>query len=167
MFDSFSNTFQVVDSATVRTNEPYRHPAIIAVMRKYFFTGNKSLGRRFHDTFSSSIDSDNSKEIPQAMLGIVVVAVQCSYSLNVHVLTAHSRKCLDLCSAQGMEWRTGSTEKSRFCVSRLQWWVRAPNEASPNKDLQGRWNGQGQIPCSHVEVLSRSQRVSFMTASSD
>ncbi|KAJ3989299.1 hypothetical protein F5890DRAFT_1486733 [Lentinula detonsa] len=59
----------------MRTNEPYRHPAIVAVMRRYFFTGNKSLGRRFRDTFSSSLDSDNSKEVPQALLGIVVVAI--------------------------------------------------------------------------------------------
>ncbi|KAJ3980183.1 hypothetical protein F5890DRAFT_1557941 [Lentinula detonsa] len=65
----------LVESSTVRTNEPYRHPAIVAVMRKYFFTGNRSLGRRFQDTFSSSIDSDNSKEIPRALLGIVVVAI--------------------------------------------------------------------------------------------
>ncbi|KAJ3996009.1 hypothetical protein F5050DRAFT_1808148 [Lentinula boryana] len=65
----------LVESSTIRTNEPYRHPAIVAVMRKYFFTGNRSLGRRFQDTFSSSIDSDNSKEIPRALLGIVVVAI--------------------------------------------------------------------------------------------
>ncbi|KAJ3993024.1 hypothetical protein F5050DRAFT_1714828 [Lentinula boryana] len=65
----------LVESSTVRTNEPYRHPAIVAVMRKYFFTGNRSLGCRFQDTFSSSIDSDNSKEIPRALLGIVVVAI--------------------------------------------------------------------------------------------
>ncbi|KAJ3709691.1 hypothetical protein DFJ43DRAFT_1044723 [Lentinula guzmanii] len=65
----------VAESSSICTNEPYRHPAIIAVMRKYFFSGHKSLGRRFHDTFSSSVNSDDSKEIPRAMLGIVVVAI--------------------------------------------------------------------------------------------
>ncbi|KAJ3968813.1 hypothetical protein EV361DRAFT_924102 [Lentinula raphanica] len=65
----------VTDPSTIQAHEPYRHPAIIAVMRKYFFSGNKSLGRRFHDTFSSSISSDDAKEIPRALLGIVVVAI--------------------------------------------------------------------------------------------
>ncbi|KAJ3964406.1 hypothetical protein EV361DRAFT_942234 [Lentinula raphanica] len=65
----------VADSSTIRTSEPYRHPAIVAVMRKYFFSGHKSLGRRFHETFSSSVSSDDEKEIPRAMLGIVVVAI--------------------------------------------------------------------------------------------
>ncbi|KAJ3758099.1 hypothetical protein EV360DRAFT_70581 [Lentinula raphanica] len=65
----------VAESSTIRTSEPYRHPAIAAVMRKYFFSGHKSLGRRFHETFSSSVSSDDSKEIPRAMLGIVVVAI--------------------------------------------------------------------------------------------
>ncbi|KAJ3746240.1 hypothetical protein DFH05DRAFT_1458566 [Lentinula detonsa] len=44
-------------------------------MCKYFFSGHKSLGRHFHDMFSSSVNSDDSKEIPRAMLGIVVVAI--------------------------------------------------------------------------------------------
>ncbi|KAJ3819497.1 hypothetical protein F5880DRAFT_1616419 [Lentinula raphanica] len=65
----------VAESTTIRTSEPYRHPAIIAVMRKFFFSGHKSLGRRFHETFSSSVSSDDEKEIPRAMLGIVVVAI--------------------------------------------------------------------------------------------
>ncbi|KAJ3978685.1 hypothetical protein F5890DRAFT_1559858 [Lentinula detonsa] len=65
----------VAESSTICTSEPYRHPAIVAVMRKYFFSGHKSLGHRFHDTFSSSVNSDSSKEIPWAMLGIVVVAI--------------------------------------------------------------------------------------------
>ncbi|KAJ3716749.1 hypothetical protein DFJ43DRAFT_1043298 [Lentinula guzmanii] len=49
--------------------------SICTIMRKYFFSGHKSLSRRFHETFSSSVNSDNSKEIPRAMLGIVVVAI--------------------------------------------------------------------------------------------
>ncbi|KAJ3749395.1 hypothetical protein DFH05DRAFT_1593878 [Lentinula detonsa] len=65
----------VAESSTICTSEPYRHPAIVAVMRKYFFSGHKSLGHRFHDTFSSSVNSNSSKEIPRAMLGIVVVAI--------------------------------------------------------------------------------------------
>ncbi|KAJ3979557.1 hypothetical protein F5890DRAFT_1558580 [Lentinula detonsa] len=65
----------MAESSSICTSEPYRHPAIVAVMRKYFFSGHKSLGRRFHETFSSSVNSDDSKEIPRAMLGIVVVAI--------------------------------------------------------------------------------------------
>ncbi|KAJ3996473.1 hypothetical protein F5050DRAFT_1807737 [Lentinula boryana] len=65
----------MAESSSICTSEPYRHPAIVAVMRKYFFSGHKSLGRRFHETFSSSVNSDDSKEIPRAMLGMVVVAI--------------------------------------------------------------------------------------------
>ncbi|KAJ3791966.1 hypothetical protein GGU11DRAFT_761152, partial [Lentinula aff. detonsa] len=48
---------------------------ICTIMCKYFFFGHKSLGHRFHDTFSSSVNSDSSKEIPRAMLGIVIVVI--------------------------------------------------------------------------------------------
>ncbi|KAJ3737507.1 hypothetical protein DFJ43DRAFT_1148631 [Lentinula guzmanii] len=65
----------VTDSTTAHTNEPYLHPAIIAVLHKFFFHGRKLLGRRFQDTFSSMVDSNNAKEIPQAMLALVSVAI--------------------------------------------------------------------------------------------
>ncbi|KAJ3826348.1 hypothetical protein F5880DRAFT_1504736 [Lentinula raphanica] len=54
----------VAESTTIRT-----------IIRKFFFSGHKSLGRRFHETFSSLVSSDDEKEIPRAMLGIVVVAI--------------------------------------------------------------------------------------------
>ncbi|KAJ3739878.1 hypothetical protein DFH05DRAFT_1463455 [Lentinula detonsa] len=65
----------VTDSTMARTSEPYLHPAIIAVLHKFFFHGRKSLGRHFQDTFSSMVDSDNAKEIPQVMLALVSVAI--------------------------------------------------------------------------------------------
>ncbi|KAJ3711135.1 hypothetical protein DFJ43DRAFT_1039322 [Lentinula guzmanii] len=66
----------VTDKTTLHANKPYQHPAIIAIMQKFFFSGNKSPGRRFRDTFSSISDQDDAKEIPQAMLGLVSVAVR-------------------------------------------------------------------------------------------
>ncbi|KAJ3742376.1 hypothetical protein DFH05DRAFT_1461488 [Lentinula detonsa] len=65
----------VTDSTTTRTSEPYLHPAIITVLHKFFFHSRKSLGRRFQDTFLSTVDSDNAKKIPQAMLALVSVAI--------------------------------------------------------------------------------------------
>ncbi|KAJ3767528.1 hypothetical protein FB446DRAFT_707738 [Lentinula raphanica] len=51
----------ITDANTVLRNEPYLHPAIIAVLHNFFFKGpNKT---------------DDAKEVPQAMLSLVVIAV--------------------------------------------------------------------------------------------
>jgi Domain of unknown function (DUF6532) len=60
----------------MQMNEPYRHPAIVAVLHQYFFSGDESLGHCFLDTFLSINELDNAKEIPQAVLGLVSVAVR-------------------------------------------------------------------------------------------
>ncbi|KIK50426.1 hypothetical protein GYMLUDRAFT_78505 [Collybiopsis luxurians FD-317 M1] len=59
----------------MQMNEPYRHPAIVAVLHQYFFSGDESLGHCFLDTFLSTNELDNAKEIPQAVLGLVSVAI--------------------------------------------------------------------------------------------
>ncbi|THU92310.1 hypothetical protein K435DRAFT_862630 [Dendrothele bispora CBS 962.96] len=63
------------DPNTWRKNEPYRHPAIIAVLQKAFFKGPKSIGVRYHDNFTSISQKDASKEIPTAMLALAGVAI--------------------------------------------------------------------------------------------
>ncbi|THV01860.1 hypothetical protein K435DRAFT_792953 [Dendrothele bispora CBS 962.96] len=63
------------DPNTWRKNEPYRHPAIIAVLQKAFFKGPKSIGARYHNNFSSISHKDVSKEIPTAMLALAGVAI--------------------------------------------------------------------------------------------
>ncbi|THU93823.1 hypothetical protein K435DRAFT_861119 [Dendrothele bispora CBS 962.96] len=63
------------DPNTWRKNEPYRHPAIIAVLQKAFFKGPKSIGVRYHDNFTSVSQKDVSKEIPTAMLALAGVAI--------------------------------------------------------------------------------------------
>ncbi|KAK7461766.1 hypothetical protein VKT23_008196 [Stygiomarasmius scandens] len=63
------------DLSTRRRNEPYRNPAITAVLHKSFFKGSKALGRRYRDTFSSISPTDPSKEIPMPMLGLAGVAI--------------------------------------------------------------------------------------------
>ncbi|THU81516.1 hypothetical protein K435DRAFT_873254 [Dendrothele bispora CBS 962.96] len=63
------------DPNTWRKNEPYRHPAIIAVLQKAFFKGPKSIGVRYHDNFASISQKDASKEIPTAMLALAGVAI--------------------------------------------------------------------------------------------
>ncbi|KAJ3715705.1 hypothetical protein C8R42DRAFT_645597 [Lentinula raphanica] len=65
---------KLIDATSARTNEPYLHPGIAAVLNKFFFSGKKALGRCFEDTFTSSSEHDDSKEIPQALLGLVSVA---------------------------------------------------------------------------------------------
>ncbi|KAJ3800257.1 hypothetical protein GGU11DRAFT_754513, partial [Lentinula aff. detonsa] len=87
----------VTDKTTLRANEPYQHPAIIAIMQKFFFSGNKSPGRRFRDTFSSISDQDDAKEIPQAMLGLVSVAIYAA--LKEWKDGGHQRKNEDFASA--------------------------------------------------------------------
>ncbi|KAJ3791335.1 hypothetical protein GGU11DRAFT_804419, partial [Lentinula aff. detonsa] len=65
----------ITDSNTIRRNEPYLHPAIITVLHNFFFKGPKSFGKRFSETFTSSSKSSNAKEVPQAMLALVVVGI--------------------------------------------------------------------------------------------
>ncbi|KAJ3817163.1 hypothetical protein F5880DRAFT_1631790 [Lentinula raphanica] len=65
----------ITDANTVLQNEPYLHPAIIAVLHNFFFKGPKSFSRRFTDTFESTSKTDDAKEVPQAMLSLVVIAV--------------------------------------------------------------------------------------------
>ncbi|KAJ3979305.1 hypothetical protein F5890DRAFT_1558907 [Lentinula detonsa] len=65
----------ITDPASIRLNEPYLHPAIIAVLHNFFFKGPKSLGQHFCDTFVSTIKTDDAKEIPRAMLSLVVIGV--------------------------------------------------------------------------------------------
>ncbi|KAJ3720189.1 hypothetical protein DFJ43DRAFT_1096034 [Lentinula guzmanii] len=66
---------KITDASTARYNEPYRHPALVAVIHRYFFAGKKPLGHRFRATFTSSIKTDDAKEIPKAMLGLAAVAI--------------------------------------------------------------------------------------------
>ncbi|KAJ3759124.1 hypothetical protein EV360DRAFT_69773 [Lentinula raphanica] len=65
----------ITDANSVLRNEPYLHPAIIAVLHNFFFKGPKSFSRRFADTFESTSKTDDAKEVPQAMLSLVVIAI--------------------------------------------------------------------------------------------
>ncbi|KAJ4485649.1 hypothetical protein J3R30DRAFT_1386995 [Lentinula aciculospora] len=65
----------ITDAANIRRNEPYLHPAIVAVLHKIFFKGPKSFGQQFCDTFVSTSKTDEAKEIPQAMLSLVIIGV--------------------------------------------------------------------------------------------
>ncbi|KAJ3734610.1 hypothetical protein DFJ43DRAFT_1037796 [Lentinula guzmanii] len=65
----------LVDATSIRLNEPYRHPAIITVLHKVFFKGAKSYGQHFINTFTSSSSTDDMKEIPSAMLTLVIVGI--------------------------------------------------------------------------------------------
>ena len=65
-----------MEPSSIRTNEPYRHPAIIAILHNYFFSNRTALGYRFSGMFESSVEDDDAKEIPQAMLGLVAVAIR-------------------------------------------------------------------------------------------
>ncbi|KAJ4470136.1 hypothetical protein J3R30DRAFT_3538987 [Lentinula aciculospora] len=65
----------ILDANSIRSNEPYLHPAIISVLYKFFFKSSKSLGNRFGDTFVSTSKTDDAKEVPEAMLSLAVVTV--------------------------------------------------------------------------------------------
>ncbi|KAJ4483961.1 hypothetical protein J3R30DRAFT_3752888 [Lentinula aciculospora] len=65
----------ILDAHSIRRNEPYLHPAIISVLHKFFFKSSKSLGNRFGNTFVSTSKTDDAKEVPEAMLSLVVVTV--------------------------------------------------------------------------------------------
>ncbi|KAJ3991027.1 hypothetical protein F5050DRAFT_1813083 [Lentinula boryana] len=65
----------LIDAISIRLNEPYRHPAIITVLHKVFFKGAKSYGQHFINTFTSSSSTDDMKEIPSAMLTLVIVGI--------------------------------------------------------------------------------------------
>ncbi|THU77632.1 hypothetical protein K435DRAFT_877594 [Dendrothele bispora CBS 962.96] len=58
-----------------RLNEPYRHPAIVEVIKQSFFQGPKSYGKQYDVNFMSSSETDKAKEIPTAMLALASVAV--------------------------------------------------------------------------------------------
>ncbi|THU76764.1 hypothetical protein K435DRAFT_878754 [Dendrothele bispora CBS 962.96] len=63
------------DTLTWRSNEPYRHPAVIDVLQKAFFKGKKAIGRRYDANFGSISSIDTSKEIPKPMLALAGVAI--------------------------------------------------------------------------------------------
>ncbi|KAJ3966649.1 hypothetical protein EV361DRAFT_934169 [Lentinula raphanica] len=65
----------ITDAASIRRNEPYLHPAIITVLHNSFFKGPKSFSHRFSDTFVSTSKTDEAKEIPQAMLSLVIIGI--------------------------------------------------------------------------------------------
>ncbi|KAJ3712984.1 hypothetical protein DFJ43DRAFT_1161260 [Lentinula guzmanii] len=65
----------LLDPTSARANEPYRHPAITSVLHKYFFNDKAALGYRFSQTFKSSVENDDAKEIPRPMLALVTVAI--------------------------------------------------------------------------------------------
>ncbi|THU95144.1 hypothetical protein K435DRAFT_798366 [Dendrothele bispora CBS 962.96] len=62
--------------STWRSNEPYRHPAIIEVLKQAFFSqDSKSIGKRYEDNFQSTSPTDPAKEIPMPMLALAGVAI--------------------------------------------------------------------------------------------
>ncbi|KAJ3816722.1 hypothetical protein F5880DRAFT_191113 [Lentinula raphanica] len=65
----------ITDATSIQRNEPYLHQAIITVLHNFFFKGPKSFSQRFADTFDSTSKTDDAKEVPHAMLSLVVIAV--------------------------------------------------------------------------------------------
>ncbi|THU80171.1 hypothetical protein K435DRAFT_940683 [Dendrothele bispora CBS 962.96] len=62
--------------STWRSNEPYRHPAVIEVLKQAFFLqDSKSIGKRYEDNFQSTSPTDPAKEIPMPMLALAGVAI--------------------------------------------------------------------------------------------
>ncbi|KAK7464426.1 hypothetical protein VKT23_006593 [Stygiomarasmius scandens] len=74
----FSLLPEPMNTMTWRSNQPYQHPAVHDVLKHAFWTDSQNhvcLGKRLVDTFSSSVDHDDAKEVPMAMIGLVSVAI--------------------------------------------------------------------------------------------
>ncbi|KAF5359939.1 hypothetical protein D9758_013976 [Tetrapyrgos nigripes] len=59
-----------------RSNEPYYHPAVIDTLKAAFWTDSQNhtcLGKKYINYFGSTIEDDDAKEVPMAMLGLVGV----------------------------------------------------------------------------------------------
>ncbi|KAF5328881.1 hypothetical protein D9758_018394 [Tetrapyrgos nigripes] len=66
------------DTMTWRSNQPYRHPAVLDVLKEALWTDSPhaaSLGKKFVDMFSSTVDEDDAKEVPMAMIDLVRIAI--------------------------------------------------------------------------------------------
>jgi len=62
------------------------HSDIIDTMRATYFGSTKAVGYRYIDKFSSSIPAkENEKELPVALLALVMTAVNCSihFAMNI------------------------------------------------------------------------------------
>ncbi|KAF5353618.1 hypothetical protein D9758_013765 [Tetrapyrgos nigripes] len=65
-----------------RSNEPYYHPAVIDTLKAAFWTDSQNhtcLGKKYINYFGSTIDDDDAKEVPMAMLGLVDVMTVCAF----------------------------------------------------------------------------------------
>ncbi|THU92218.1 hypothetical protein K435DRAFT_840651 [Dendrothele bispora CBS 962.96] len=101
LMDRHTFIFPLSDPAnvkTLRSNEPYRHPAVVAVLRQALFDGKKAIGRRYMENFECNSDLDDCKEIPKHMLAFIATTI-------FAVLN---------------EWSTGLEVKAEFEVSSFQ-----------------------------------------------
>ncbi|KAF5366043.1 hypothetical protein D9758_006625 [Tetrapyrgos nigripes] len=67
-----------MNTKTWRSNEPYQHPAVVDILKDAFWTDSAnhvSLGKKYTETFSSTVDDDSAKEVPKAMLGLIGIAI--------------------------------------------------------------------------------------------
>lgn len=73
--------YNIDGAGNVIAREPYRHPAIISML-KWFFEDPKSVGRVRSGDFVSSIpEAEESKEIPIPMLAFVATMLRAELSL--------------------------------------------------------------------------------------
>ncbi|KZT20197.1 hypothetical protein NEOLEDRAFT_1182722 [Neolentinus lepideus HHB14362 ss-1] len=76
----------------LRTNEPYKHPTILAIMQALYFSGSGALGVQHTDLFTSSSPTDAAVEVPLSMVALVTTAIHNSL----------------------MEWQTGKRQAREF-----------------------------------------------------
>ncbi|KAF5340533.1 hypothetical protein D9758_015824 [Tetrapyrgos nigripes] len=80
-----------MNTKTWRSNEPYQHPAVVDILKDAFWTDSAnhvSLGKKYTETFSSTVDDDSAKEVPKAMLGLIGIAIFAAlreYTIGTHV----------------------------------------------------------------------------------
>ncbi|THU78560.1 hypothetical protein K435DRAFT_973484 [Dendrothele bispora CBS 962.96] len=113
-----------------RSSEPYRHPAILEVIKQSFFQGSKSYGKQYDINFTSSSENDDAKEIPMAMLALASVAVfaalrewlggeRASEDFSGSLMTDEYQYLIDICNKKIIGARGRGREKYHNLTARL------------------------------------------------
>jgi len=91
----------------VDNSRPYRHPAIVSIIKMKFFTGSTSIGYQHRNRFTSSIKEGSKAlemEVPAPIIALVATAVRVYCLSNIFGLTTRSLDICCYCGVSKWQW---------------------------------------------------------------